>query len=251
MKLTELMFKDKNFYIKTIKSFFEKQNVNVNYKDKNGFTVLMTESCNNNKEAVQMLLLRKDLNVNAKNHDGKTACHIAIEGGNLEIADMILARSDLDINAKDRERETIFMKIVEFNLKNKIANKILKELLIYDRLDMNAKNISGLTALMLSSPSAARMLLKTDNINVNSKNVYGATALHCAVIRRCDELVSLLLKNDDINLSIKDDKGDTALSLALRYDVDNHPKIAEMLSKKYSEKMILKTNKMEKTKCWF
>ncbi len=73
--------------------FLEKDNIDINQKDKEyGWTALMLASLNGHEEIVKMLLAKDNIEINQTNKKGETALMWASRKGNLEIVKMLEAK---------------------------------------------------------------------------------------------------------------------------------------------------------------
>ena len=73
------------------------QRINVNLRDKNGWTALIIASGNGFTEIVRLLISRPETNVNIRNEEGWTAFMLASWQRHKEIVKLLLLRPDLDI----------------------------------------------------------------------------------------------------------------------------------------------------------
>lgn len=136
-----------------------------------------------------------------------------------KINDQMLTKSSLHLTDQQ-----LFIYAAKNNMRY-----ILVFLLKHTLVDVNVKDASGLTALMVASGAGhARIVsfLLYNNADVNMIDEKGKTALmsasengHCAVVR-------LLLGNNNIKINIQDEKGKTALILAV---VNGHKEIVRLL----------------------
>jgi ankyrin repeat protein len=99
----------------------------------------------------------------------------------------------------------------------------VKTLLVVEGIDIRAKNIRGLTALMYAclggNIEIVKALLeaykKTSNFDINDLNMFGMTALMYSCMRSSIGTTKLLLSVPQINTYLKYNEGKTALDLAL------------------------------------
>ena len=110
------------------------------------------------------------------------------------------------------------MDIFEVFEKNDIAEvqRLIKE----EGYDVNAKDIEGKTALMLSAEKGWEKVVKLlleKNADVNAKNIYNSNALILATANRHVNCVKLLLEygvNLNLNVNATDNEGQNALMIA-------------------------------------
>ncbi|MBC6401410.1 MAG: ankyrin repeat domain-containing protein, partial [Ekhidna sp.] len=104
----------------------------------------------------------------------------------------------------------------ELNKSSRDYDAIL--MLIAEGADVNAKDNSGRTVLMLAvidgQIAAINALLKVSGIMVNIEGPNGDTALHLAALSDYTAIVNALLKVDGIDVNAKNNQGNTALILA-------------------------------------
>jgi ankyrin repeat protein len=171
--------------------------------------------------------LWKDTPPNRQPYEGR--CVPLLGGGELlvfsvdESRDAYLGQSlyellkgfKIDVNAKDNAGTTALMYAVECN-----ALDVLKELVCFPGIDINARNKFGLTALMLAarkgSAEGIEKLLQVYNHDVNAKDDEGTTALMWAVKSDVLEVLERLmrLRFVGIDVNAKNRSGMTALMLA-------------------------------------
>lgn len=127
--LTLLMKAKSNLNI--IKLLLEYPNIDVNAKDRSGWTLLHHVCYNNNNILLDLLLLRPELDVNYYNNKYNTALHIACDNNNFEIIDKLLKDSRMDINISS----TILCKAIENR-----NFEMVKFLLEQPKIDINKKD---------------------------------------------------------------------------------------------------------------
>ncbi|MBC6401558.1 MAG: ankyrin repeat domain-containing protein, partial [Ekhidna sp.] len=127
---------------------------------------------------------------------------------------LMLISEGADVNAKNNSGRTVLMLSI-INGQTAAANALLN----VSGIMVNIKDISDNTALMLAVVNdriaTVNALLKVDGIEVNAKNNQSNTALHLAAINGYIAVVEALLKVDDIEVNAKNNAGNTALILAV------------------------------------
>jgi ankyrin repeat protein len=197
-----------------------KMGVDVNAKNKDGWTALMVASFNGHLEVMQALLA-KGADINAKRNYGGTALITAIAFGRLDVVQALLAKG-ADVNAKENYGETALMRASQKGYLDVVQALLAKG------ADVNAKNKDGETALMFAAANGhldvVRALL-AQGADVNAKTNDGRTALmlasqngHLAVVQ------ALLAKGADVNA--KTGKGNTAL---IKASENGHLDVVELL----------------------
>jgi uncharacterized protein len=195
-----------------------------NVQDANdGRTALINAAARGHLEVVNALLAG-GADVNIKDKSGRTALFHALEARYDEVSDALVAQPKLDLNARGLNGVTALMTYVW-----RERPDIVKQLL--DRgADANLKDNDGDTALhgaaQLSNVEPLRLLL-TKGAKPNERNKVGGTPLMWAAVHGNDEAVKELLKaGADPNL--KDEDGVTAHAWAVR---NNRTSTAQLLRK--------------------
>jgi ankyrin repeat protein len=236
---TALMWASTNGHVEVVKALLAAK-ADVNVKDNSifGQTALVWASMEGHVEVVKLLLDAK-ADVNAKNLLGWTALMYASRDGNVELTRTLLA-AKADVNTMDKYgiwallralagghtevvkllRETGSKGFGEEDLYKAASEGNLARVksLIAAKVNVNAKNKDGLTALMWASNEAyghvevVRALLAA-KADVNAKNNDGETALMWASANGNIEVVrALLAAKADVNA--KNNDGETALTWA-------------------------------------
>jgi len=163
--------------------------------------------------AVAMLLLERGADVNAAaDSNGNTALMLAADAGTLQVFEDMLRRG-ADFTAVANDGTTVLMKAAAG------GNVEIVERLIHDcRVDVNARNQSGATALhhiyswrtnpsvggfarMRWQPARTHKPLLAAGADVNARDKYGQTCLNIVVRREDVEAVTDLLSYDaEVNL---------------------------------------------------
>ncbi len=155
--VSDLMHASKFGLTKYVRMFLD-QGVDVNVKDKDGRTALMTAAMWRQIEVVRVLL-DGGADLNIKGPNGWTALMYALQMSRLnetEIAEELLSRGT-DVNARSDDGETVLM------LATKQGHTKIVEELLNRGADVNAKDAHGRTALMIAEengPKGIVLLLK-------------------------------------------------------------------------------------------
>lgn len=172
-------------------------------------------------EAVQNLLSTKP-DPNVRDKDtGATALECAVRNGNREMV-QALVWAKVDVNTKDPSGQTALMMLNE-----KVTSEMVWDL-IHAGAKINLRDADGDTALISAAESnnvdAIRALLDA-GAKVNAKNVAGRTALMTAAANgQVNNVRALLLAGADVN--VRDREGKTALMLAVE---SNEAAVARLL----------------------
>ncbi len=209
---------------------------NVNAKMEHGETALMFASREGRKEFVALLLAR-GADVNAKADDGSTALMIASQKGHEDVMKLLVrAGANSPANATvgagaptNPNAGESGLRADEDNLRSaaRDGNKEVVQLLLAKGVAVDAKNNSGMTALILAcgaghTKEIAELLL-AGGADVNAKlndasRAPGLTALMNASREGNKEVVQLLLaKGADVNAKMTD--GRNALTIAATDEV--------------------------------
>lgn len=204
---------------------------NINAVDENGNNALILAIYSGDVATVNYLINfnREDgeitegydvLNINHQNKDLISALHLAARLNNGKLV-KILLDAGISANITEKNRETpLFYACRECN------DEILDLLFAYNknnRMDVNAKNIEGQTALMLCSQDKTRQecLLKLLKFgaNVNERDNTGKNAFYYAAESGFDACLDILLKhtpNFDEMINVQDKDGISPLMILAR-----------------------------------
>lgn len=190
-----------------------KAGADVNEKDGEGFTPLMSAALNNPNPKVIIALVKAGAEVNAKDKDGKTPLMFAALMNQRAEIITALIKAGADVNAKDDGGLTPLMFAAVIN-----SNPELITTLIKAGADVNPKNEGGGMPLMVAAmenqnPGIITALIKA-GAAVNAKDEDGMTPLIFAAWRNPNlEIITTLIKGGaDIN--VIDNKGLNILTYA-------------------------------------
>ena len=204
----------------TLRYILEKNKDLVNNRDDGGWTPLhkmaFKQFYGKNDEKyleIAELLLKYGADINAvtENKFKSTPLHIAIENGNFKMVELLLKYDKLNINAIDSKGWTAL---------HMIACK------------------KGSSEDLKKYAEIAELLLKCGaNINAVVENKIKSTPLHLAIVRENFEMIKLFLKYDDIDINAKNDGGWTALHMIAdkkgsEEELQKATEIAKLLLKK-------------------
>ena len=110
----------------------------VNNKDSDGWTALMSAVRESHNSIVKLLLDQPGVKTNEKNIHGCTALHKAAYSNNREAARMLLLHPTIDsANAKDNDGETAVMAAARLGCK-----EVLSELVKHESVSLDIGNVS-------------------------------------------------------------------------------------------------------------
>jgi ankyrin repeat protein len=178
----------------------------LNFKNKDGDTLLIIASINNRIEIAENLI-KAGADLNIQNYNGDTALIIAIKNNYIEIAKMFID-AEADLNIKDNNGDTA---LLWASINNRIE---IAKMLIDAGADLNIQNYNGDTALIIAIKNnyieIAKMLIKA-GADLNIKNYNGYTALLWASKNNI-EIAELLIKSG-AELFTRNQDDETLLSL--------------------------------------
>lgn len=198
--------------LKTITNLLENPDINVNWKNAQGWTPLMKAvQRKKNKEIVEFFIAN-GANVNAKNQNGDTAIIEASHFGNTEIVRLLIA-AGANVNIQNVYGLTALM-----NANMGFGYPEVVKLLISAGANVNAQDSSGETALMFACRMGRNQIVKlllAAGAKVDIKNNDGETALMIAscLQHQNSEIITLLLASGADPL-IQSNSGESALDFA-------------------------------------
>jgi ankyrin repeat protein len=216
--------KDKNLYypihyaiiynnIKIVELLLKKGS-DINQKDGNGNTPLMTSIKLKYNKISKFLLNDKNININITNNIGESALHIACNYEQEQIVELIVDNKDIDINIQDNEHKyTALMYAVSLN-----NIKITQLLLNNPNINILIQDIIGNTAFHHGiNQDVSEELIKLLDEKIESKkesdhiynltNLNGNTILHLLLEKNIQ--INLKKYIDNTNLNIQNYQGNT------------------------------------------
>lgn len=177
----------------------------VNQRDQQENTLLSLAVTNDDLLTVFFLLKQPSININPRDRNGYTPLMDAAINGYREIVKAFLCREGIDIYLRDYEGNTAFMHAAREG-----HTGIVQDFLEIGHLDVNFINNSDLdddhTLLMIAAKHGKRktvqFLLRVDNININFRREDGSTALMLATCYRHRKVVQEFLKEESIDLTL-------------------------------------------------
>lgn len=196
----------------------------IHHKNKLGLNALIL-SATHGKINVLKLLLENGADVNTLCSDGSSLLYLITVGGKIEVLKLLIDY-DADVNQKDLEGNS--------PLSSAVRSKNIKKinLLIENSADINSQNNEGhsilatATILNLENIEILNILIK-NGADVNMKNKSGYSPLMYTLINKNIEQANLLLENGaDVNIKI-----DNTLSPLIYAVQDNNKDIINLLIK--------------------
>jgi ankyrin repeat protein len=161
--------------------------VDVNAKNRGGWSVLYCSARNGHKEVAE-LLIKEGADVNALTEFGWSAMHTAAQSGHKDVVELLITKG-ADVNLKDNEGGNT-------PLHNAVYHEEIVELLIVNGVDVNTKNDWGSTPLHFAAGKGNKEtaeLLITNGADVNAKDDDGGAPLNNAAFWGNKETAELLL----------------------------------------------------------
>ncbi len=205
-----------------------------------GWTAL-AHSCSRteNMDVVRKLLLHDTVDVNCQARNGRAALSMACDARSHDVVRELLKHNKMHVNCRDGPGDTALTMACKPNnvhfvwelvdrddgsglfklVYRRVENlNMIREVLEHDKVDVNAKDHGGRTALYWASYSglwgAIEILLQYDEVDVNAKGAHGNTALVWACLKGRLDIVCKLLKDGRVDTSIRNKAGSTALDVA-------------------------------------
>jgi ankyrin repeat protein len=214
-----------------VKLLLETGKVDVNLKDRDGWTPLSIAASYGNEAVVKMLLDTGKVDANVKNGEGCTQLLIAALNGNETVVKMLLDTGKVDVNLKDGGGWT--------PLSRAASNRhetIVKMLVDTGKVDVNLKDGDGWTPLFSAAlnghAAVVKMLLDTGKVDVNLKDGQGRTPLSGAASYGNEAVVKMLLDTGKADVNSMDSYKQTPLSRAA---LNGHEAIIKMLLDLYRQ----------------
>ncbi|WP_265027666.1 ankyrin repeat domain-containing protein [Wolbachia endosymbiont (group B) of Chorthippus parallelus] len=202
---------------------------NVNYSDKNGWTVLH-EAASRGHLRVAQALISRGANINTRDQNGDKPLHIAADYGRRNVVEFFLKeeRAGLSVNDANRNGWT------PLHYAASRGGLAIVELLITKRANINAQDSNGNKPLHIAADNGHRSIIEFflrwhgDELSINDKGNNDWTMLHYAADKGYPEVVKFLIeKGADIDAKSTDNK--TPLQLA---SGKNHQEAARLLRNK-------------------
>ena len=161
--------------------------ININVKDKDGFTALMMATDQNHMDVVQ-ILIKKGADVNARENAGNTALSLAADRGYADIADLLIA-AGANVNVVNHQGSAPLM-VAAFKGHLNVAQRLIKNGAL-----VNAKNNVDITALMAASEEGHAdivSLLLENGADATVKDKNDNSALDTAKSKNRQEIAAIL-----------------------------------------------------------
>nr|WP_294786216.1 ankyrin repeat domain-containing protein [uncultured Flavobacterium sp.] len=206
---------------KEIIEYFLSKGVDVNKADKEGNTPLMMAATAREIAALE-LFLPKAKNINTQNLKGESALTYAVKNGTPEAVNLLLSKG-ADVNVKDKDGNNLGVYLVQSYRpagREKATTDVFdaKGKLLQDKgLNLATPQKDGNTLYHLAITKNDVALLKkiTDlKVDINAKNKDGLTALHRAAMTSKDDAILKYLVEAGAKKDINTEFDETAYALA-------------------------------------
>jgi ankyrin repeat protein len=179
-----------------VKFLLTQDHIDVNAQDKDGSTALHLASSSGCIEIVRELLSVKAIEVDKKAKDGTTPLIAAAEN-QLNQTVKLLLEHKANVNAQDEEGGTPLLCAI------RNANADTVQILLKHDADVNISDKLGRSPLMWGlhkkNPTIVNLLLANKKININAKNIKGETALDIAKNFAVEALEKILVERGAIH----------------------------------------------------
>nr|XP_022906435.1 rabankyrin-5 [Onthophagus taurus] len=143
-------------------------------------------------------LINRNVNINARNRQGFTALHIAIISDNRNVFDVLLHQENLDLNVlNDQNKTPLYYALRKYEAgqdsRDSYALQLLEKGAKLD-LDRSDNDDDLLQILLIEKAEKTAMFLLEKTSNINHKNKFGETLLHTACLNDCPQFIDKVLK---------------------------------------------------------
>ena len=175
--------------LEVLNILLQNNNINIHLKNSKGHNALHVAIYYGFFDAIK-LLINSGIDINSKDNNGNIPLLMTYDH---DIIMYLLKYSiNIDINMKDNDNKNILFHTIQYNYYD-----IVEEILSRD-IDINAtnnyENTALITAVYMNSINIVKILLNVTNIDLNIKNIFGLSALDIALQRDKTEII-VLLKN--------------------------------------------------------
>jgi len=199
---------------KKILEFLIEKGCDINLKDGNGNTPLMTAIKLKNYKISKLLIENSKININSLNLLGESALHFACNYELENIVELLLMNKDINVNIQDFQNKytplMISVGLNNFSICNLLCNHNSINLLLQDSFGSTAFHHALIeqTNDDLIKVLDEKLLDKNENNHIyNMTNIYGSTLLHLIL----DKNIQINLKKyiNNTNLNIQNILGNT------------------------------------------
>ena len=189
-------------------------NVNQAYPKYISRTVLMLAALHGKEELISCLLQQDDVDVNLKDRTGYSALCLAVTTKNLAIVDLLLHQKGIDVNSSNRNGATALIIAAEY------GNDVMVRSLLRHGANALLRDCEDGTAIyraMEKSHCSTVMAMLDSNIDLAGKDNQGHSLLHSAcLLKETQPDIVRQLINRGVGVDTQDDHGETPLHMACR-----------------------------------
>lgn len=208
------------------------EGVNYNILDDNRQTPIFL-SVINNRLTIFKTLLERNININQTDHKGNTLLHYAVYNMNLTMVSLLLQKGAYQDIKNTHDLYPIHL-LLEHQQQNDIdiTNFLLNSHLNYNLLNSNRNTLLHLSILN-KQYNITKQLLLLDKLKINAVNFDNQTALDLALKYNYPENIILnFFERKDLDSSHKDKENNTALHKII--DLYNEQAILNIMSKTHN-----------------
>jgi len=195
--------------------YFINKGVGLDEKDIDGNTALINASSRNSLEVIKLLAINSK-NINHKNKDGQSALTKALRN-NYDVVKFIIHK-DADVSVIDKKGNHLAHYLFNtYTIKKRKEFHLKLELLQSKGLDIAKQQKNGNTLYHLAVGKRNMSMLKfinTYKIDINAKNAEGLTALQKAVMTAKNNTIMKYLISKGANTTVKTDFDESLYDLA-------------------------------------
>ncbi|MCE6991895.1 ankyrin repeat domain-containing protein [Dyadobacter sp. CY323] len=197
--------------------YFLSKGVDVNKADEDGNTVFMNAAASNRETATLDLLLPKVKDINQGNSKGVSALAMAVRGNSPEVIGYLVDKG-ANINTTDKNGDNLAFYLAQ-SYNPRTANEFDPKVKVLQekgfKIDAPAKNGNTLYHVAVAKNDLALVKrLEAYKIDVNAKNSEGITALHKAAMVSKDDAMLKYLLSIGAKKEIETNFNETAFDLA-------------------------------------
>jgi len=198
--------------------YFVSKGVDANKSDNDGNTPFMNAASVNGELEVIYLFANSIKDINQRNTKGVSALGFAVKGNTAEIVKFLLDKGT-DVNTVDVSGENLAAYLIQSY--NPQKNQVFQEkakVLVDKGLDMQTPQKNGNTlyhlAVAKNDVSLVKFINSNYKVDLNAKNSEGMTALHKATLIANDDSLLKYLISIGADKGVKTDLKETAFDLA-------------------------------------
>ena len=202
--------------IDVVKFLVSSSTIDVNIKDKEGYTPLHTACRYGQLDIIKFLLSLPSVNVNIRDDRRDTPLHTACHYGQLDIIKFLLSLSPVDVNITIPSYPILLHNACHLGTVD-----VVMFLVSSSTIDVNIKYREGYTPLHTACRyghlDIIKFLVSLPSVDVNIQDGSGDTPLHTACRYGHLDIIKFLVSLPSVDVNIQDGSGDTPLHTACRY----------------------------------